>query len=276
MPVNNNVANSATPRTPPSQGITASASPAPAARVDASTRLAKADGFENVPNVKAPSAEPPPDTAGPSVLRALFATASRIQDGEVAGKTAVEAAKVLMASPEMFAAFKHALPALESAATAINPAVGKVAKAALPLVANGETTKALLKIAGEAAGPSGRRLVGAALRGLHQGGLANASAEVAATAAKLGMKAGAAGGVLGGVAKGLGKAAPLVGNAANLLCVGTSIAGLLKSFKDPGASLGMKLAHALHLAASVAGCFIPPVGVVGDLAMVAVKSGNAR
>lgn len=264
------IAPSPSPLTPSVRGAIAPVKPAEV------SRGGRSDRFEPLRNAIAISAGPTAEAAAPALLRAMFTAANRLEGGASAEKTAVEAAKLVLASPEMLAAFKHALPALEAAATVANPAVGNVAKAVLPLVANGDTVKALLKLGFEAAGPQGRRLVGAALRGLNNGGMAMAAAEIAATAAKIGMKSGAAGGALATVAKGLGKAAPIVGNALNILTVGSSLVNLVKSLFDKDASAGLKLAHVLHLAATVAGCFIPPVGIAGDVALAAVKAGEAR
>ncbi|MFZ5468813.1 MAG: hypothetical protein ACOZIN_05185 [Myxococcota bacterium] len=231
------------------------------------------DRFDPLKAAVAEVAQPTAEAAAPAVMRALYGAASMLEGGAAAEAVASEAAKVVFKSPEMMAAFKHALPALEAATTAVGgQAAGAIAKKALPLLANGETVKAVIKVAGDVGGPSGRRLVGAAIRGLSKGGLTHCTAEVAATAAKVGAKATAA----TTAGKALGKALPLVGNALNLLSVGTALVGLIKSFKDPNTTGGGRLAHALHLACSVVGCFIPPVGVAGDVALMGAKAAGVK
>lgn len=240
----------------------------------------KNDGFEKLKTALVASAGPAAEAAAPAVLRAAFTAASQLGSDQPPQEIASEAARTILSSPEMMAAFKHALPALEATVGAIGgSAAAAAAGRVLPLLANKETTKAILKLAFEVGGIDGRRLAGAALRGLAKGGIAHSAAEVTATAVKVGAKAGAkagATGALGAVAKGLGKAAPIIGNAANILSVGTSLVGLIKALKDGETSLGKKLAHALHLACSVAGCFIPPVGTFGDLAMAGVSAAGVK
>lgn len=224
------------------------------------------DGFESAQRLFAATAIPAAETVAPAVLRALFGAASAMHEGQDAQAIATDAARVVLASPEMLAAFKQALPALENVAGRIGgKAVGEIARQALPLVANGQTVKALLKVAGEVGGPAGKRLMGAALRGLSNGGLAYSAAEIASTAAKLGAKSGS-------FAKIFTKAMPIVGNAMNLLSVGSALKALIDVLKDPDSSIGAKLAHALHLATTVAGCFIPQVGLAGDALMMGAKT----
>ncbi|MHB8873902.1 MAG: hypothetical protein ACYC8T_09485 [Myxococcaceae bacterium] len=250
---------------------------APAAKTSEVKNTVKADRFSPLRAALAATAGPTAEAAAPALLRALFGAAEGLKAGEGQQQIAVDAARMMLASPEMLAAFKHALPALEAAAKAVAGTGGlNVAKAVLPLVANGQTVKAILKLATEVAGPVGRRLAGAAMRGLTKGGLTPSAAEIAATAAKIGMKSGATKGAAGLLAKGLGKAAPIVGNAVNILSVGGSLIGLIKSLRDPEATAGGKLAHVLHLACTITGCFIPPVGIVGDLALAGADMAGVK
>ncbi|MBL8950231.1 MAG: hypothetical protein JNK82_05620 [Myxococcaceae bacterium] len=205
------------------------------------------------------------DAVAPALNRAFFTLASKIETGDAAANIAAEAAREFAKSPEAMAAFKHALPYLEAGAVKLGSkvgveAIGKVATNALPLLADGKMVKALLKAGQEVGGPSGRRLVGAAIRGLNTGkGMAGASAEVAATAAKIGAKSGALGGT---AAKGLSKALPVVGNALNVLAVGSSLKALYDAVVHGPATTGQICSRVLHTAATVTGCFIPPVGAV--------------
>lgn len=198
-------------------------------------------------------------TVGPAVTRALTAIATQLELGGDAQSVVMEAAREFAGSPEAMAAFKQALPFLEKNAVDLGnksgaPLVGQVAAGALPLLASGENVKAVLKVAGDVAGPEGRRLVGAALRGLNSGkGVAGATAEVAATAAKMGAKWGA----LGSFGKGLAQALPVLGNAMNLMSLGSSLKGIYDAVRG-GGSAGQILARCLHLGATVTGCFIPP------------------
>ncbi|MBI3184834.1 MAG: hypothetical protein HYZ28_22070 [Myxococcales bacterium] len=253
-----------------------STAPAAAVRELRTTPKPKSDDFAPLRKAIIASAGPAAEAAAPALLRALYSASSKMGSGEAPEAVAVEAAKLVLSSPEMLASFKHALPALEAAAKTVGgPAAAKAAAAVLPLVANGQTTKAILKLATEVGGAQGRRLAGAALRGLAKGGMASSAAEVAATAAKISAKT-TAKGAAGAVGKALGKAAPIVGNAVNILSVGTSLVSLIKSLGDRQSTAGGKLAHVLHLAASVVGCFIPPVGVAGDLAMAGASVAGVK
>ena len=250
---------------------------APSVKATEVKNAVKLDKFSPLRAALAATAGPTAEAAAPALLRALFGAAQGLEAGEGQEKVAVDAARTVLSSPEMLAAFKHALPALEAAAKSVGgPAALKVAKAVLPLVANGQTTKAILKLAFDVGGATGRRLAGAAMRGLTKGGLSHSAAEIAATAAKIGMKSGATKGAAGLLAKGLGKAAPVVGNAVNIISVGTSLVDLIKSLNDPEHSQGGKLAHVLHLACTIAGCFIPPVGIVGDLALAGADMAGVK
>ncbi|MFL5320717.1 MAG: hypothetical protein ACJ790_13735, partial [Myxococcaceae bacterium] len=156
--------------------------------------------------------------------------------------------------------------ALLDAADAVH--LGKIAKAALPFAVDGKMTKALLEVGMQVGGRDGKRLVAAAMRGMKAGGLSHSAAEVAATAAKIGAKTGGKG-FLATLGKGLGKALPVIGNATNILSVAGSLKSLIHALRDPNASLADKLAECLHLATTVTGCFIPAVGIAGDVAMTA-------
>lgn len=201
----------------------------------------------------------------PALMRTLFGAAGKMGQGD-AHAIALQAMKTFAASPEMMAAFKHAQPMLLAAAETAH--LGKIARAALPFAVDGKMTKALLEVGMQVGGRSGKRLVAAAIRGMKSGGLSHSAAEIAATTAKIGAKAGGKG-FLATVGKGLGKALPIIGNAANILAVASSLKGLIDVLRDPNASPGDKLARVLHLATTVTGCFIPAVGVVGDVAMTA-------
>lgn len=207
---------------------------------------------------------PKADSLTPALNRAFFTLAKTIESEDAAGPLAQAAIREFVKSPEAMAAFQQAIPYLESSAAAIGskvgaPQIGKAAASALPLVANGQTVKALLKAAHEVGGPNGRRLVGAALRGLNSGkGMAGAAAELSATAAKIAAKAPALGAAAGGVAKAL----PVIGNAVNIVAVGASLKSLYDSIRDPAVTKGGVMARVVHVAATVCGCFIPPAALV--------------
>lgn len=231
-----------------------------------------APGFERARKAVTEATEPTGEAAAPALLRAVFGAAKRLEAGDAPEQVAREAARTAMSSPEMMAAFRHALPTLEAAVETVGGAPAKnVAASVLEPLADGKKVQAVLKAAYALGGVPGRRLVGAALRGLHKGGLAASTAEVAATAAKIGSTSVS----LGTVGKALGRAAPLVGNPRNLLMVGSALAGLIGSFRDSEATTGKKLGHALHLACSVVGCFIPAVGVAGGVALGAAAATGA-
>jgi hypothetical protein len=216
-------------------------------------------------------AGPAAGVVSPAVMRSLELAATELLGGKPPAAVLLDAAKSFAHSPEAMEAFRKALPLLAALARKAGPSAGKLAGELLPMLAKGETVKAVLDAAAAVAGPAGRRLAGAALRGLAKGGLDTGAAELAATAAKMLAKSGATSGIPLLVAKGATKALPVIGNAANVLSVGTAVYGLVKSLRDPGASTPLKLAHVLQVVCSVAGCFVPPAGVVGDLVVTGAE-----
>ena len=232
------------------------------AKTDAVTTK-KNDEYGKTPEVKTPPTGTQ-DAVAPAMTRAFFTLAKQFEGEEAAGPLAQAAMREFVKSPEALAAFKQALPYLESGAVAVGsklgaPQIGKAATSALPLLANGQTVKALLKASYEVGGPNGRRLVGAALRGLSSGkGMAGAAAELGATAAKVAAKAPALGAAAGGVAKAL----PVIGNAVNVLAVGASLKALYDGIRDPALGKGHVFSRLMHLAATITGCFIPPAAAV--------------
>lgn len=233
------------------------------AKTETVTAKKKSDDYGKVKDIKAPETGTQ-DAVAPAMTRAFFTLAKQFETEDAAGPLAQAAMREFAKSPEALAAFKQALPYLESSAVAVGsklgaPQIGKAATSALPLLANGQTVKALLKASYEVGGPNGRRLVGAALRGLNSGkGMAGASAELAATAAKIAAKAPALGAAAGGVAKAL----PVLGNALNIVAVGTSLKALYDGIRDPGLTKGHVFSRVMHLAATITGCFIPPAAAV--------------
>ncbi len=241
--------------------------PAPAtAPVRASTAEAPST-FASV-SPRLPVGPPPGPVLPPAVARLLFNVAQRIEPtSDAARKLAADVAAELTKSPEVLGALSRALPFLESGVGS----TGRVVASSLPLAANGPTVKALLELGKHLGGPSGKRLVGAALRGLGSGkGMAGVAAELTATLAKMGARSGA----LGSVGQGLLKALPLIGNAVNLLAVASSLKALYDCYNDPQSTKAQKLLRVLHLAATITGCFIPEVGLAAtliDLGQIATR-----
>ncbi|MBL8957954.1 MAG: hypothetical protein JNK82_44675 [Myxococcaceae bacterium] len=232
-------------------------------------RTARPDGFAPVA-ARSPVAPPAGPALPPEVARLLHEVARRLEPTpsaaqRLAAATAVELTK----SPEVLGALGRALPFVESSAAG---AGGRVVASSLPQAANAQTVKALLELGKQVGGPSGRRLMAAALRGLNSGkGLAGVAAELTATLAKLGARSGA----LGAVSQGLLKALPVIGNAVNLLAVASSLKALYDCCQAPNATNAQKLVRVLHLAATVVGCFIPEVGLAAtliDLGEVATRT----
>lgn len=227
------------------------------------TVTTKKDDYGKVPNVEVPKTGTQ-DAVAPAMTRAFYTLAKTLESEEAAGPLAQAALREFAKSPEAMAAFKQAMPYLESGAVAVGtklgaPQIGKLATSTLPLLANGQTVKALLKAGAEVGGPNGRRLVGAAIRGLNSGkGMAGAAAELGATAAKVAAKAPALGAAAGGVAKAL----PVIGNAANVIAVGASLKALYDGVRDPAMTKSHVLSRVMHLAATITGCFIPPAALV--------------
>lgn len=206
------------------------------------------------------------DAMTPAVMRAAVITGAKMKIHHAAA-VAARATAFIMKHPEMVAAFRQALPVIAQASTN-NPSVLRVAGA----ISNQGMARALLTTAREVGGPAGTRMMGAVLRGLGKGGVPHAAAELGATAAKVGVAA-QAGTTMG---KGLSKAMPLIGNAANLISVGVALHKMINALEDPNASRETILAHTLHVATSVAGCFVPPVGVVGDIAFAAYRANERK
>ena len=262
--VNHQTRKASTPKPAKTPATEKKATTTKAAEVKATQPKQKKDDFGKLSGETVTSTTPKADTVTPALNRAFFTLAKTLETEDLAGPLAMQAAREFAKSPEAMAAFKQAIPYLESGAVSLAgkvgaPVIANVAKSALPLVANGQTVKALLKAAYEVGGPNGRRLVGAALRGLNAGkGMSGAAAEIAATAAKIGAKAPA----LGAVAGGLGKALPVIGNALNVVAVAASVKDLCQTAFDPTKTKGQKLAQVLHLAATITGCFIPPAAAV--------------
>lgn len=221
-------------------------------------------------HVEAPQKPPPLTMSGapkderPAVARTLFTTASQMAGpGEDATELSVDALKTFNASPQMSAVLRNAMPLLQLAQSG---QTRNLAELLGPLASDPAVRKAILDAAGQTAGQSGKRLVAAAMRGFNTGGLAGSTAEISKVAAKL---AGTTGGT---VSKTLGKAMPVIGNAVNLALVGSSAATLLALFRSEDATKGDKVAHVAHLACTVAGCFVPLIGVGGEVALQAYKA----
>lgn len=250
---------------PAKSKATAKAGPTAATTAAAPVTQKKADGVDQTAAHSTVPAAKFNDAVAPALQRALYTLASKAETGDAASAIAAEAAREFAKSPEAMAAFKHVMPYLESGAIALGNKVGvaqigKVASSALPLVADGKMVKALLKAAFEVGGPSGRRMMGAILRGLNSGkGVAGAAAELSATAAKIGAKSGALGVT---ATKGLSKALPVVGNALNVLAVGASLKALYDAVVHGPATKGQICSRVLHTAATVTGCFVPPAAAV--------------
>lgn len=246
-----------------------------AARPSRPTWKGKTDGkrgVETLETAKVAQQQVDP-TVGPAVTRAMMSLANQLELGGNAKGVALEAAKEFAGSPEAMAAFKKVIPFLEKNAVELGkkvgaPVLGKVGTGTLPLLADGELIKATLKVASDVGGPGGRRLVGAAMRGLNSGnGVMGAVSEMMATSAKMGVSSGAVG---EGAKQFLAQAMPVLGNGLNLLALGSSVKQLASTFKE-GGTWGQRLARGLHLAATITGCFVPPVG----LAAAAIDLGSA-
>jgi hypothetical protein len=245
----------------------------PAVVAEKSAAPAVKDHFE--PVATTPAVTTQPDLTAP-LTRALFLLSSEFEKNpELRGPLVALATKEFAKSPEAMALFRQVMPYLESSAVKLGtqigaPVVANVAKSALPLVADGQMVQALLKGASEIGGVNGRRLVGAALRGLSKGtGVGGAAAELAATGARIAANVPALGGLAGGVAKAL----PVIGNAANVLAVGRSLKALHDAHNNK-APEGHLAGRWLHLAATVTACFIPPASALAIA--IDVKDAVAR
>jgi hypothetical protein len=194
------------------------------------------------------------EAAAPALMRAVFAAAQRLEQGEGAHEVAKEAGTIIGNSPEMMAAFKQAVPGMEALAGAANPKAGQVAGKVLGPLADGNKVRAALNLAGEMGGVEGKRLTAAFMRGSARGGIDHAAAEVAATASRIAAKA--AVGSSSKVAQAAGKVAPALGKAGTWLGLGTAFKELLDTFRDESASKGKKVAQSVYFAATIAGLLL--------------------
>lgn len=250
---------SAADHSPPPQA----AAPAPEAAPAAEPKTDTYGATTEAPDLSGSAAK---DAMTPAVMRAALIAGARMKLHQAA-VVGAKATAFIMRNPEMVTAFRQALPAIAAASTN-NPTALRVAGA----MANPSMTRALLTTAREIGGTGGTRMMAAVLRGMGRGGVPHAAAELGATAAKVGAAA-HAGSALG---RGLTKAMPVIGNAANLFSVGLALHKMLRAMEDPNMSKEDFLAHSLHVAASVAGCFVPPIGVAGDLAFAAWRANEKK
>jgi hypothetical protein len=247
------------------------------------------------PKKAAAQGSSPEETWVPRTAAMVFSAAARtaglLDSGADAPQVAKDVVEYLKKHPDFDVAFGKATSKLASAAAAGSKSA-RVASAALPHVADGKWAASTLKavqeigvqLGGAELGMAARRVVGAVFRGMNTGGtMAHATAEVTATLAKILAKAGSAAtlakglsnglpaSVLTKVSKGVGKGLPLFGNAANLVAAFSKLKMLVKLMKQPDVSLGQKIGHTMHFASLVAGCFIPEVGLMGDVAAAAAR-----
>ena len=250
---------------------------------------------------------PPPTIPAPAPTPTPAPAPAPAPGKDGSSTTASEATQTALRTPAIVRSIRAILPYLTKAGQLGGEVAKDLEPMTLPLLRNDTIRRAVLHEAKTVAGPDGLRLTGAAMRGLFQSGgkfagageeivrtfakmrgvtdgaslaklaprvnstvvnVAKATAKAAESGAAVAAKSGGMRATMGTLAKvggrELSKGVPLL----NWMSVGLSAGSLIHTLGDPKATMADKIAHGLHLAASVVGVFLPPVGIAGDVAML--------